>query len=194
MKWAILCSASICAVGISMTTRSLAQDAEKPDEEKKEATKSDEKKGETAARSAMDNQRLGELLKKRVKEIEGRPGMWRGKIGKREVIVLTDERANRMRIMSPIKKMDKKDLELCLRLLEANFDRALDAKYAVNGEILWSVFVHPLKSLTEENLNNALLQVVTLAENTGTTYSSGGVQFGGEGDDEKPDSKDEAEA
>ena len=98
------------------------------------------------------------------------------------LMVVTDERANRMRIMTPIRKfdpMDEDDVKLSVLLLHANFDRALDAKYAINGGMLWSCFVHPLGSLTESDLDNALIQVQTLHKNTGTTYSSTDMIFGG---------------
>ena len=97
-------------------------------------------------------------------------------------MVVTDERANRMRIMTPIQKYDPKkeeDVKLAVLLLHANFDRALDAKYAINGGMLWSCFVHPLGSLSEGDLDNALTQVRTLRRNTGTSYSSTDMIFGG---------------
>ena len=75
------------------------------------------------------------------------------------LMVVTDERADRMRIMTPIQKFDAEnpaDRKLSAMLLAANFDRALDAKYAVNNGVLWSCFVHPLGSLTEGGLDGAL--------------------------------------
>ncbi len=63
--------------------------------------------------------------------------------------------------------------------MHANFDRALDAKYAISGGMLFSCFVHPLTSLSEGDLDNALNQVQTLRKNTGTTYSSTELIFGG---------------
>ena len=107
------------------------------------------------------------------------------------LMVVTDETANRMRIMTPIRKydpQDEEDAKLAVLLLHANFDRALDAKYAVNGGMLWSCFVHPLGSLTEADLDNALTQVRTLRRNTGTSYSSTDMIFGGgqEVPDEQP--------
>lgn len=96
------------------------------------------------------------------------------------MLVMTDERANRMRIMMPIQAFDPgkaEDLKTALIALHANYDRALDARYAVSDGILWSAFIHPLGSLTEADLASAIEQVRTLRKNTGTSYSSGALQF-----------------
>ena len=98
------------------------------------------------------------------------------------LMVITDENANRMRIMMPIQPFDPEkaeDLQTALIALHANYDRALDARYAISDGFLWSAFIHPLGSLTEEDLDSALRQVQTLRKNTGTTYSSGALIFGG---------------
>jgi len=98
-----------------------------------------------------------------------------------KLLVITDERANRMRIMMPIQQFDPgndEDLKTALIAMHANYDRALDARYAISEGILWSAFIHPLRSLTEEDLANALDQVQALRKNTGTTYSSGALIFG----------------
>ena len=96
------------------------------------------------------------------------------------LLVMTDETANRMRIMMPIQSFDPsrpQDFKTALIALQANYDRALDARYAVSDGILWSAYLHPLRSLTEEDLASALDQVRTLRKTTGTTYNSGALQF-----------------
>lgn len=111
------------------------------------------------------------------------------------VLVLTDERADRMRIMMPIRKFDPErleDLQLALIALQANYDRALDARYAVQDGVLWSAFIHPLSSLTAKDLASAVRQVQGLRDNTGTTYSSGELLFAPRGiDPEGPDDRPE---
>ena len=97
------------------------------------------------------------------------------------LIVMTDDRADRMRIMVPIRPFDTEDvddLRLALIALHANYDRALDARYAVQDGILWSVFIHPLGSLTKKDLLNGISQVQMLRSNTGTTYNSSELFFG----------------
>jgi len=65
------------------------------------------------------------------------------------------------------------------RMLQANYDSALDARYATAQGLIWSVFVHPLSSLAEEFLASAIGQVHTAAETFGTTFSSGELIYGG---------------
>lgn len=96
------------------------------------------------------------------------------------MVIMTDERADRMRIMIPIRRFDTQrvdDLRLALIALHANYDRALDARYAIHDGFLWSAFIHPLSTLTPRDLENALLQVRALRDNTGTTYSSSELLF-----------------
>ena len=97
------------------------------------------------------------------------------------MVILTDANADRMRLMMPIRAFDPQkieDLRLALIVLHANYDRALDARYATQDGILWSVFIHPLQSLTADDLENGLNQVKTLRKNTGTTYTSSELLFG----------------
>lgn len=97
------------------------------------------------------------------------------------MVVMTDDRADRMRLMMPIRKFDHNkatDLRLALIALHCNYDRALDARYALKEGVLWSVFIHPLESLTEEGLMNGIDQVRALRKNTGTTFSSSKLHFG----------------
>jgi hypothetical protein len=64
-------------------------------------------------------------------------------------------------------------------MLQANFDTALDARYSVAKGVLWSLYLHPLESLSDEQFLASLGQVVNLAASFGTSYSSGGLSFGG---------------
>lgn len=90
-----------------------------------------------------------------------------------------DENANRMRIISPI--IETKDLEeeQLLNALVANFHTALDVKYALSDEVLWSVFLHPLKELADHQLLDAIDQVYKASVTFGTTYSSTNLVFPG---------------
>jgi hypothetical protein len=62
-------------------------------------------------------------------------------------------------------------------LLQANYDRALDARYAMSGRELWSVVVHPLATLATDDLPSMFDQVITLAKNTGSTFASTELVF-----------------
>ncbi len=84
-----------------------------------------------------------------------------------------------MRIMSPVVDNSALTPDLAVRLMQANFDSALDARYAIAKGKLWSVFIHPLSPLTDKELKSGLHQVVTLVRSYGGSFSSGGLQFGG---------------
>ncbi len=143
----------------------------------------------------MNNARLAELIGEIEGiegEIEGQPGFWRFGFQGYQAYVITDERADRMRIMVPVAPADSLGPEALMRVMQANFDSALDARYAVAQGALWSAFIHPLSPLDEDEFRSGFRQVVTLAETYGTTYSSGGLRFGG--GDTPPDGAPDPEA
>ena len=128
---------------------------------------------------AMDNGRLQTLIEGLAEDIEGEAGYWSFTVASRQVIVVTDDAADRMRIMTPVAEDDGLTAEQVRTLLEANFDRALDARYALARGYVWSAFIHPLTALTEGEFVEGVHQVVTLADNYGTTYTSTDLVFQG---------------
>ncbi len=94
------------------------------------------------------------------------------------VLIVTDVGANRMRAMVPIRSSDGMTAEEMQRVMQANFDSALDARYAVAQGRLWGVFLHPFKELERDQLISGLAQTVNVAKTYGTLYSSGAGQFG----------------
>ena len=134
------------------------------------------KKAESA--NKMTIEKLFEILKVESSKVQGQTGNWQVEYKGLPLIVIVDVKANRMRIISPIvedKKLTSADL---VKLMEANFSRALDAKYSIYNKILWSSYAHPLGELTEAQFRDALNQVYNLVKNYGTTYTSTGVVFG----------------
>ncbi len=106
-------------------------------------------------------------------------GKWRFKIEKVSVLIIADEAHDRMRILVGIAKADTVPTELYRRLMQANFDTTLDARYAVAKGVLWSMYLHPLKSLTDPLFLSGIGQTVNLFRTFGKTYSSGGLTFQG---------------
>lgn len=132
----------------------------------------------------MNNHRLDTLIREHADVVHaGSFGNWKFEYRDHGVMVLTDESNNRMRIITPVAEVAELSDEIWLIVLSANFDRALDARYAVAGDYLWSAFIHPLRQLEESQFLDGLDQVVTLAENFGTTFSSGDLMFRGELDE-----------
>ena len=134
---------------------------------------------ESAANSPMTNGRLDELIRRIDSEAKGGVGAWQLVVEKHTIVVVTEEKADRMRIMTGISKVDGLDITKLYRLMQANFDSALDARYAIADNILWGAFIHPLSPLSDAEFLSGLGQVVNLAETYGTTYSSGALVFRG---------------
>jgi len=82
-----------------------------------------------------------------------------------------------MRIISPIADANALNDELIKAALVANFHTALDVKYAVSEGVLFSVFIHPLKELSENQVRDALSQVYHANINFGTTFASTSLSF-----------------
>ena len=82
-----------------------------------------------------------------------------------------------MRIISPIAESKAISDELLKAAMVANFHTALDVKYAITDGILWSVFIHPLKELSENQVRDALSQVYNANVNFGTTFTSSSLTF-----------------
>jgi hypothetical protein len=127
----------------------------------------------------MTTTAIGKLLDSFLSQLDGKPGFWRGVRDEVEVFVLSDESHDRMRIMAPIGEVREMHPELLQVLLQANYDRALDARYALRGKELWSVTVHPLATLAPDDFASFLDQVVKLVKNTGSTFASSDLVFGG---------------
>lgn len=96
-----------------------------------------------------------------------------------KMALISDVKHDRMRIISAITKYPSLNLETKNAVMESNFHLALDARYAVSQDVLYSAYIHPLSSLTKNELKSALSQVSTLAATFGTTYSSGKLVFKG---------------
>ena len=132
---------------------------------------------------AMNNQRLGAIIHRLDGQVQGKPGFWRFSIEGKTITVITDEKADRMRILVPVVKANAlKEGEL-YRLMQANFDTSLDARYAVAKGILWSAFIHPLGILSKREFLSGLGQTVNLVLSFRNGYSSGALVFRG-GDSE----------
>ena len=127
----------------------------------------------------MDNERLKKLIERLATIVEGELGFWRVRYKERELFIITDENHNRMRIMTPITEEEKLTEHHLRLVLLANFDRALDAKYALASDYLWSTFTHPLAELTDDQFIDAFKQVNRLADTYGGSYSSTDLIFGG---------------
>jgi hypothetical protein len=129
----------------------------------------------------MSVDRLDALIRRAGEDVRRAGTNWRFQLAGREVHVLSDPRTDRMRILVAVRDVSGLDARELYRLLQADFETAIDARYAIAREMLWSVFVHPLRTLDDMEFLSGLGQTVNLAASYGTTYSSGGQTVGGGG-------------
>ena len=104
---------------------------------------------------------------------------WQLTVDERVLLVVTDTKARRMRVLTPIAAANALSAEVLMRLMQANFDTALDARYAVAQNLVWGTFIHPLDDLTQREFASGVLQTKALADSFGTTFSSGVLNYGG---------------
>jgi hypothetical protein len=122
--------------------------------------------------AGMNNERLEELLRNALPDLDGQDGRWHAPVGDLELFVESDEEHDRLRIMVPVAQADRTDNDLLWVLLLANYSLAVGARYAVHDGLVWCVFLHRLSWITEPELSGSLASVVSLAKNTGGTFST----------------------
>lgn len=141
-------------------------------------------------RDAMTNERLAEIVNRLDENAEGHEGFWQFSFDGVPLLLVIDARADRMRVISPIGDFAQEDLapELLFRMLQANFDTTLDARYGYAQGKLWSVYIHPLSPLTDQQFLSGIGQTINLVKTFGSTYNSGALSFGG-GDSQEQNRK-----
>lgn len=139
--------------------------------------------GDTPLEISPENQasleRIAEVIDALDADATRNGNNWQFTVDERMLIVVTDAQAGRMRIITPIAESSALPPEALERLMQANFDTALDARYAIGQGVVWGAFVHPLDSLTTRDFASGVLQTKSLADTFGTTFSSGALNFGG---------------
>lgn len=132
-----------------------------------------------APEPAMDALRMAEILHAIDPEATQRGIVTELTIDDVPIMVIVDEPSDRMRAMVPIRSAQGIEPEELQRMMQANFDTALDARYAVARGRVWGVFIHPLSPLEREQLLSGLIQTVNLARTYGQAYTGGAQHFGG---------------
>ncbi|MFS4467741.1 hypothetical protein [Maribacter sp. 2210JD10-5] len=127
----------------------------------------------------MTSGRLGELFEEVADTVVPNGNSFQILYKERPIFCIYDENANRMRIISPIVKREELEEEQLLNAMVANFHSALDVKYALSDEVIWSVFTHPLAELSDGQVLDAIDQVFLAAATFGTSYSSTTLVFPG---------------
>lgn len=128
--------------------------------------------------TTMDLERMDGIVRDVGNAVERRGGVWQLELQGVPLTIVTDTRANRMRVVAPVARLTDLTPAHQEAVMLANFHTALDARYAVSGGILYSAFIHPLGSLTDEDLRSALRQTASLVVTFGSSYNSGELVFG----------------
>lgn len=127
----------------------------------------------------MNSQKLSELITQVSDTVRTNGNSIEFIYKQRPLFCIYDENANRMRIISPIMETKNLEEEQLLNALVANFHSVLDVKYALSDEVMWSVFIHPLKELNDHQVLDAIDQVYAASITFGSTYSSTNLVFPG---------------
>ena len=132
-----------------------------------------------APESPMTLERLDEIVRTLDPEAQSNGGMWQLTINDLQILIITAPVNDRMRALTPVRGTDDLNVTELTRMMQANFDTALDARYAIARDTVWATFIHPLSPLEKDQLISGLGQVVNLAQSYGTLYSGGAMSFGG---------------
>lgn len=131
------------------------------------------------AEPPMTLERLGEIILSLDEDARPNGNSFQMTIEDVPVLILTDTDADRMRALVPIRSSEEMTSEEVLRVMQANFDTALDARYAIANGKLWGTFIHPLASLEKDEFISGLGQTINIAKTYGTLFSGGSLSFGG---------------
>ncbi|TAI48326.1 hypothetical protein [Flagellimonas allohymeniacidonis] len=127
----------------------------------------------------MDASKLYDIIEQEADTVKVTGNSYQFLFNESMLVCIYDENANRMRIIAPIVKREEIGEEELLNALVANFHSVLDVKYALSDEILWSVYAHPLRELSEAQVVDAIQQVYAAALTFGGSYSSTNLVFPG---------------
>lgn len=95
------------------------------------------------------------------------------------LVLVADVASDRMRVMAPIRSAEGVTEDDMRRMMQANFDTALDARYAIAQGRLWAVFIHPFRALEKDQLISGIGQTVNLALTYGNLYTGGALAYRG---------------
>ncbi len=143
------------------------------------ATNSAFAQDQTAPEPPMTLERLGKIIFALDETAQSNGPHFQMTIQDIPVLILTDVNANRMRAMVPIRAATDMTTDEILRVMQANFDTALDARYAIAQDKLWGAYIHPLSSLEKDEFISGLGQTVNIAKTYGTLFSGGSLSFNG---------------
>ncbi len=126
----------------------------------------------------MNQDTMEKVVKDISENAEGEKGLVEFEFNDVKMYLISDVAHDRMRIISTITEYKDVTKEQLDAMMVSNFHTSLDARYGVSHGILYSAYIHPLSSLTEEQIKSAVTQVANLALSFGSEYSSGLLRYG----------------
>ena len=124
-----------------------------------------------ASDAKMTAERTAEILRQHDIALQGQTGHWQFLYEDMQVFLLIDAEHNRLRLLTPLARLDVlreesdfREAELLRELLKANYSATGDARLCLNKNIIWAAFLHPSDTLTESDLLSALNQLVEVAK------------------------------
>jgi len=135
--------------------------------------------GVSVAADLMNQNLMEKAVKNMASHSEGGKGLVKFKFSNTQMYLISDVKHNRMRIIAPIIEYKKLTIKHLDAILESNFHKSLDARYAVSKGVLYSAYIHSLAELNETQIKSAVQQVANLALSFGNEYSSGMLTYSG---------------
>jgi hypothetical protein len=120
----------------------------------------------------MDQVRLEQIFADQVEAITGPSGAIQTQVDGVIVYCISDPANDQMRLIAPITRAAGLDPRINAILLRANFNNTGESRYALSEGVVFAAFLHPISSLTPEEIRVGLAQVVSLAKTFGTSFSS----------------------
>ena len=136
--------------------------------------------GPAFADHGLTQQRLEQIVKAMATSAKGEQGVVEFEYNQIAMYLISDVEHNRMRIVAPIANYPDLTRAQLDAILESNYHKALDARYAVSRNVLYAAFIHSLEELHDGQIRSAVRQVANLAQSFGTEYSSGELTFAGQ--------------
>ncbi|MFT7559163.1 MAG: hypothetical protein ACI93R_001068 [Flavobacteriales bacterium] len=127
---------------------------------------------------AMNQKAMEKTVKKHAQESRGEKGVVEFRYNGVDMMLISDVTHNRMRIITPVIAYEDLNEAQIYQIMDSNFHRALDARYAVSDGVLYAAYIHPLSSLDKGSIKSAMLQVANLALSFDGEYTSGVLNFG----------------
>lgn len=124
----------------------------------------------TAEKTDQQIERVSEMMHKHNIKLLGQPGLWEFEYQGRQIFLLIDTSAGLVSLTTPVVGLDQlsakpnfDEAQFFEKLLKANYLMTQETRFALNHNIVWLTYVHPVDSLVEQDISRALDRLVKTA-------------------------------